>query len=107
MERARIARDGMTPYTGIVESDDLLPAAEFYSAAQAQAAHALLKSAVIPSFLKGNITAIQLMVPRSFVEQAHELLASQIYERDLIAQAEAAALPPEFAAGDDPLRKKR
>jgi hypothetical protein len=65
-----------------MESDELVVAAEFYSGAQAKTAHALLKSAGIPSFLKGTITAIQLMLPRSFLEQAHELLDSQISEED-------------------------
>jgi hypothetical protein len=94
----------------VMESDEWVLAAEFYSAAQAKAAHALLKSAVIPSFLKGNITAIQLMAPSSFLEQVHELLDSQISEEDLIAQAEAGALPESVAgedAEDDPLGEKR
>jgi hypothetical protein len=83
--------------------------AEFYSEAQARAAHALLKSAAIPSFLKGSITAIQLMAPPSFLEQAHELLESQISEKELIAEAEA--LPRESAAcegaDDEPLGEKK
>jgi hypothetical protein len=93
-----------------MQSDEWVLAAEFYSDAQAKAAHALLKSAVVPSFLKGTVTAIQLMVPPSFLEQAHELLDSQISEEDLIAQAEAGAGPPQSADGentdDDPLGKK-
>ncbi|MBZ5578902.1 MAG: hypothetical protein LAP40_20265 [Acidobacteriia bacterium] len=82
--------------------------AEFYSDAQAKAAHALLKSVVIPSFLKGNVTAIQLMAPPSFLEQAHKLLDSQVSEEDLVAGAEAS--PPESAPGedadDDPFEEK-
>jgi hypothetical protein len=84
-----------------MESDEWVLAAEFNSVARAQVAHALLKSAGIPSFLKGSITAIQLMLPPSFLAQAHELLDSQISEEDLIAQAEAAARSPESAAGED------
>ena len=94
-----------------MENDEWVLAAEFYSAARARVAHALLKSAGIPSFLKGSITAIRLMLPPSFLAQARELLDSQISEEDLIAQAEAASLPPESAAGenadDDPLGKKQ
>ena len=85
-----------------METDEWVLAAEFYSLARAKVAHALLKAAGIPSFLKGSITAIQLMLPPSFLAQAHELLDSQISEEDLIAQAEAAALSPEFDAGEDP-----
>jgi hypothetical protein len=92
-----------------MKSDEWVLVAEFYSEAQAKTAHALLKSAVIPSFLKGSVTAIQLMAPPSFLEQAHELLDSQISEEDLIAEAEA--LPPESAPGedadDDPSGEKR
>jgi hypothetical protein len=74
-------------------------AAEFYSDAQAKAAHALLKSAVVPSFLKGTVTAIQLMVPPSFSEQAHELLGSQISEEDLtrISHEPSSKKPPTLA----------
>lgn len=93
-----------------MDRDEWVPAAEFYSAAQARAAHALLRSAAIPSFLKGTITAIKLMVPPYYLEQAHELLDSRISEEQLIAQAEAGALP-ESAAGedadDDPSAEKR
>lgn len=94
-----------------MESDEWVLAAEFCSAARAKVAHALLKSAGIPSFLKGSVTAIQLMLPPSFLALAHELLDSQISEEDLIVQAEAAALSPESAAGedadDDQLRNKK
>ena len=102
---------GITPTLEVTESDECVLAAEFYSYSRAKVAHALLKSAGTPSFLKGGITAIQLMLPPSFLAQAHELLDSQISEEDLIAQAEAAALSPESAAGedadDDSLGKKR
>ena len=87
-------------------SDEWAQVAEFYSEAQARAAHALLKSAAIPSFLKGTVTAIQLMAPPSFLEQARELLDSQISEEDLIAEAEAESGPGENA-DDDALGKKR
>ena len=95
-----------------MDSDEWVLAAEYYSEAPAKVARALLKSARIPSFLKGNVTAIQLMLPPSFLQQAHELLDSQISEEDLIAQAEAASLLPESAAGEDtdddpPSKKKR
>ncbi|MGB6941102.1 MAG: hypothetical protein WBE37_01730 [Bryobacteraceae bacterium] len=86
-----------------METDEWVLAAEFYSDAQAKVAHALLKSMGIPSFLKGTVTAIQLMLPPSFLAQAHELLDSQISEEDLISQAEAAAGED---TDDDPLDKK-
>src|SRR5690348_8079188 len=91
-----------------MKSDEWVLAAEFYSDAQAKAAHALLKSAVIPSFLKGTVTAIQLMVAPPFLEQAHQLLDSQISEEELVAQAEAGQREsaPGEDAGDDPLAKK-
>jgi hypothetical protein len=94
-----------------MDTDEWVLAAEFYSNARARVAHALLKSAGIPSFLKGTVTAIQLMLPPSYLEQAHELLDSQISEEDLAAQAEAAAPPPESSADedadDDSLGKKK
>lgn len=55
----------------------------------------------IPSFLKRSVTAIQLMLPLSFLAQAHELFDSQIPEDDLIAQAEGAAVSPEPAASEE------
>ena len=82
-----------------MKSDEWVLAAEFHSEPQAKAARALLKSAAIPSFLKGMVTAIQLMVPTSFLEQAHQLLDSRVSEEDLIA--EAISLPPESAPGED------
>jgi len=83
----------------VVKNDEWVLVAEFNSNVQARVAHALLKSAAIPSFLKGTVTAIKLMAPPSYLEQAHELLDSQISEEDLIAEAEASA--PESAPGKD------
>jgi hypothetical protein len=82
-----------------VESEEFVLAAEFYSEAQARPARALLKSAAIPAFLKGNATAIQLMVHPSFLAEAQELLDSPVSEEALLA--EATALPPESAPGED------
>jgi hypothetical protein len=84
-----------------MDSDEWVLAAEFNSNARARVAHALLKSAGIPSFLKGSVTDIQLMLPPSYLAQAHELLDSQISEDELIAQAEAAAVEDE---DEDPSR---
>jgi hypothetical protein len=81
-----------------VKSDEWV-LAEFYSEPQAKAARALLKSAAIPSLLKGMVTAIQLMTPPSFLEQAHQLLDSRISEEDLMA--EAMASPSESSLGED------
>ncbi len=86
-----------------METDEWVFAAEFYSLAQAKVDHALLKSMGIPSFLKGTVTAIQLMLPPSFLAQARELLDSQISEEDLISQAEAAAGEN---TDDDPFDRK-
>jgi len=83
----------------VVKNDEWVLVAEFYSDAKAKTAHALLKSAAIPSFLKGTVTAIQLMAPPSYSEQARELLDSQISDEDLIAEAEAS--PPESAPDKD------
>jgi hypothetical protein len=107
-----------------MESDELVLVAEFDSGDEAQVAHALMKSAGIPSFLMSESTyapdpnwayeggdgVVLLMVSPLCLAQAREILDSQISEEDLIAQAEAAALPPESAAvenaNDDPLAKK-
>ena len=94
-----------------MDGDEWVLAAEFYSEDRARVAHALLKSAGISSFLKGSVTAIQLMLSPSYLAQAHELLDSQISEEDLIEQAEAAAPSPDSPVGkdadDDPLDKKK
>ena len=82
-----------------MSSDEWIQVAEFYSMAQARAAHALLRSASIPSVLKGTVTAIQLMAAPSFLEQARELLNSEVSEEDLIAMAEAP--PTESGSGEE------
>ena len=74
---------------------------------EVETAYLLLKSAGIPASLNSSHRSIQfpnwthpgeagdlLMVPRSALMQARELLYSQVSDADLIAQAEAAA-PPE------------
>jgi hypothetical protein len=57
----------------------------------------LLRSADIPAYLESELTStwtgaggLRLMVPPSFVEQAEEILGSQISDEELLAQAEAA-----------------
>jgi hypothetical protein len=84
-----------------MENDEPVLVAEFVSSPEAQAACGLLRSAGIPSFLKGERPGIVqpnwahvgddgllLMVPASFLAQARELLDSRVSERDIIAAAE-------------------
>ena len=89
-------------------NEEFVLAAEFYSQAEARPALALLRSATIPSFLKGTVTAIQLMVHPSYLAEAREILAAPMSEEDL--SAEAMALPAESAgeeSGDDPTSEKK
>jgi len=92
-----------------MQNDEPVLAAEFESGAEAMAAHGLLKSAGIPSFLKSSMPSMKhpdwtdwahegefgnlLIVPRQFLADARELLSSQVSEADLMQAAESAALP--------------
>ena len=88
-----------------MRSEEPVLAAEFQSDWEAQTAHALMKSAAIPSVRRSTTPSIQhpnwadvdnvgklLMVPPSFLAKAQELLASSVSEEDLIREAEAAEL---------------
>jgi len=98
---AEVARRGLnyaqaTP----VETDpkaELVSVATFLSFEEANLGRALLRSADIPAYLENELNPMQtgaeglrLMVPSSFVEQAEEILGSQISDEELLAQAEAA-----------------
>src|SRR5258708_31770685 len=100
-----------------MQNDEPVLAAEFESGAEAMAAHGLLKSAGIPSFLKSSMPSMKqtiwahegefgnlLIVPRQFLADARELLSSQVPEADLIQAAESAALP-DSDADDSPDQK--
>ncbi len=89
-----------------MQNDEPTLAAEYDSNAEAWAAHGLLKSAGIPSFLKSSMPSMRqpdwahegefgnlLIVPRQFLEQARELLSCQVSEADLMEAAESAAQP--------------
>ncbi len=67
---------------------------------EARLARGLLEVAGIPSFLANEQTAlgaIQLLVPADRVEEALEVLADELSEEELAAQAEAAG----FADGEE------
>ncbi len=81
-------------------------AATYLTAEEANMAHAMLESAAIPARLASNNTSawsgtgeLRLMVPPEFLEEAEIILASEISDDDLIAQAEA-ELPPHSAEED-------
>jgi Putative prokaryotic signal transducing protein len=78
-------------------------AATYLTAEEANMAHAMLESAAIPARLASNNTSawsgtgeLRLMVPPEFLEEAENILASEISDEDLIAQAEAES-PPDSA----------
>ena len=75
-------------------------AATYLTAEEANMAHAMLESAAIPARLASNNTSawsgtgeLRLMVPPEFLEEAEIILASEISDEDLIAQAEAEPSP--------------
>jgi hypothetical protein len=76
--------------------DEPVSIATFMVAEEASLARGLLRSASIPSHLANEYTGLggfqlELMVPASFVDQALEVLAAEISDEELAAQAEAAA----------------
>ena len=98
---AEIARRGLNSAQATsVEVDpkaELVPVATFLSFEEANLGRALLRSADIPALLENELTSywtgaggLRLMVPSSFLEQAQEILDSQISDEELLAQAEAA-----------------
>ena len=96
----------------LVEEDEAVPMqnplgenpvviATFDSPSEAGAARSLLRMAEIPCMLSTDLPGsdifrssshVDLYVPPEFVDQANEVLDSEISEEDLAAQAEAAAL---------------
>ncbi len=109
---AEVARRGLTPdpaaqpADGAGEGEELVEVATYINFEEANLAKTLLRSADIPAFLDNEISntwtgagGLRLMVPRSFAEQAEEVLnAAPISDEELAAQAEAAAA----AETDDP-----
>ena len=112
--RGLMARDNTAavPAPGSAESasPELVEVATFTDADDARLARDLLQSAEIPSYLAtdaklpGNMSApsgFRLSVSPSLLEQAREVLDSQVSDEELAAQAEAAgALEP----GEDEVR---
>ena len=75
-------------------------AATYINADEANLAYAMLESAAIPAHLESkNISAwtgaggLRLMVPAAMLEEAEDILASEISDEELAAQAEAEAAP--------------
>jgi hypothetical protein len=98
---AEVARRGLHPDQAtpveVGPKAELVPVATFLSLEEANLGRALLRSADIPAFLENELTSywtgaggLRLMVPPSFLEQAKEILESQISDEELLAQAEAA-----------------
>ena len=98
---AEVARRGLNSDQATpVEVDpkaELVPVATFLSFEEANLGRALLRSADIPAYLENELNpmrtgaeGVRLMVPPSFMEQAEEILGSQISDEELLAQAEAA-----------------
>ncbi len=79
-----------------VADDELVALTTFNSMEEADLVRALLQSEGISCKLENEFSsdwtgvAVRLMVPTSSLEQAEEILQSQISEDELIAQAEAA-----------------
>jgi hypothetical protein len=78
--------------------DEPVSIATFTVAEQANLARGLLQSASIPSHLANEYAGLggfqlRLMVPAAFMEQALEILGTEISDEELAAQAEAAATP--------------
>jgi hypothetical protein len=76
-------------------AEALVVAATFLSIHEADLGRTLLHSADIPAYLENDTslsgtTAVRLMVPASFLEQAEEILGAEISDEELLAQAEAA-----------------
>ncbi len=85
-----------TPEPDLKPEDELVEMATFLSMHEADMALTLLRSADIPVQVHNEFASafsaggIRLLVPASCVEQAEEILASQISDEELLAQAEAA-----------------
>ena len=102
---------GNTPAEELPQTGDATHAPEqlvsivnFTSPTDARLAVALLRSAEIPCGLDQPKYSpdINLMVPASFVDQATEVLNTEISDEDLAAQAEAAGDEDDLAPPDEP-----
>lgn len=89
--------------------EELIPLETYLSIEEADLARTLLQSADIPTYLENELSmgmtgagGLRLMVPASFAKQAEEILATQVSEEDLIAQAEAADPVDQDRDNDDP-----
>jgi hypothetical protein len=81
-------------------ADEMVLIATFGYPEEANLAQGLLQSASIPSQIKNKLAAVggfaaSLMVPASFEEQALEVLAMEISDEELAAQAEEAGMVEE------------
>jgi Putative prokaryotic signal transducing protein len=80
------------------DAADMVELATFTSYEEGKLARAMLASAEIPSYLedlRSSIgAAMRLFVPAEFLEQAQEILESELSDEELARQAEA-EIPPE------------
>lgn len=92
------------PASAAAASEELVEVATFTDADDARLARDLLQSAEIPSYLAtdaklpGNMSApsgFRLSVSPSLLDQAREVLDTQVSDEELAAQAEAAAAEEE------------
>jgi hypothetical protein len=79
----------------VSSEDELVLLATFISGDEVNLVRGLLEGAGIPSRVINPLAALggvelRLLVPASFEEQALEVLAGQISDEELVAQAEAA-----------------
>jgi hypothetical protein len=86
-----------------VEEDELIRIATYNVPDEANLARGLLQSAGIPFHLENEgptlgFFQVHLLVPASLEEPALEILATEISEEELAAQAEAAGVPEEDSA---------
>jgi hypothetical protein len=98
---AEVARRGLQSEEATPEAADakeaLVTVETFLSLEEAGLGRALLRSAEIPAYLENELTSyatgaggLRLMVPPAYLEQAKEILESEISDEELLAQAEAA-----------------
>jgi hypothetical protein len=88
------------------EDDELVVIATYHIPDEANLARGLLQSAEIPFLLQNDYVALggielKLLVPKSFEEQALEILAHEISDEELAAQAEAAGEFHEYSEEDE------
>ena len=88
------------------EEDELVVIATYNIPDEANLARGLLQSAEIPFLLQNDYVALggielRLLVPKSLEEQALEILAHEISDEELAAQAEAAGEFHEYAEEEE------